>query len=69
MRLHIDWTKCDGHGLCVALLDGYVGRDEWGYPVLPDGDARIDGALLSEAVQACPAMALRLEQPRRGGSR
>ena len=71
MRLQIDWTRCDGHGLCAALLDGYVGRDEWGYPVLPDGSVSIDRTLASEAVHACPTLALRLERvaPERSGSR
>lgn len=30
--LHIDWTKCDGRGLCTELLPTVLGRDDWGYP-------------------------------------
>jgi hypothetical protein len=32
-RLHVDWTRCDGHGLCADLLPEVLIRDEWGYPV------------------------------------
>lgn len=59
--LTIDFTACDGHGLCAELLPELVELDEWGYPVfrattVPAGlvrDAR-------SAVAACPMMALRL---------
>ena len=36
-RLHIDWTRCDGRGLCTELLPGVLGRDDWGYPLARDG--------------------------------
>lgn len=57
MRLEIDWTRCDGHGLCRALLPERIEVDEWGFPVLraaevPEQDAR-------RVVAACPALALR----------
>ena len=59
-RLIVDWTVCDGHGLCAALLPELVDLDDWGYPVVAgdvppalQGPARI-------AVRACPALALRL---------
>jgi len=29
-HLHIDWTSCDGRGLCVELLPGVLDRDDWG---------------------------------------
>ena len=32
--LRIDWTRCDGHGLCAALLPQAISRDEWGYPII-----------------------------------
>ncbi len=59
--LVVDWTRCDGHGLCAALLPDAVRRDEWGYPVLvapisDEMDAR-------RAVAACPALALHLSAP------
>lgn len=61
-RLHIDWTRCDGHGACVELLPELLDQDEWGYPV-PRGDLEVDGQLerhARRAVAACPVLALRL---------
>jgi ferredoxin len=56
-RLVVDWTRCDGHGLCAALAPDHVGLDEWGFPVidpdLPEGEAR-------RLAQACPVLALRV---------
>jgi len=61
-NLEIDWTRCDGHGLCAELLPARIARDEWGFPLLapsavPD-DELIDAR---RAVALCPALALRLE--------
>jgi ferredoxin len=60
-QLLIDWTRCDGHGLCASLLPGSVTLDDWGYPV-------IDAARIAQestrdvrrAISVCPALALRL---------
>jgi ferredoxin len=63
MRLEIDWTRCDGHGLCARLLAGHIALDDAGFPVL--GDRHVDAASLPHArraVSACPALALRLER-------
>jgi ferredoxin len=61
MRLHIDWTACDGRGLCAELLPEMVTEDDWGFPIVPD-DA-VPPALepaARQAVDRCPALALRL---------
>lgn len=59
--LEIDWTRCDGHGLCAALLPGIVHLDEWGFPLLhAPAPAGADERDLRRAVAACPALALRL---------
>jgi ferredoxin len=63
-RLSIDWTRCDGHGVCAALLPERIVRDEWGFPVLRGSavdDA--DQADVRAAVAACPALALYLHRP------
>lgn len=61
-RLAVDWTRCDGHGLCAALLPDRIVRDEWGYPDLRDPDVGPDARrAVRTAVAACPALALRLE--------
>jgi ferredoxin len=64
-RLHIDWTRCDGHGSCAELLPGVLDTDDRGFPVPltrekePTIRAR-DAAAASHAVRSCPVMALRL---------
>ena len=61
-RVHVDWTRCDGHGLCVDLLPELLTRDEWGFPVL-HGDGEVSGPLAEHARRAedlCPVLALRL---------
>ena len=61
--LEIDWTRCDGHGLCAALLPARITRDEWGFPVLaahPVRENEVTG--LRRAIGLCPALALRLDK-------
>jgi ferredoxin len=63
MKLEIDWTRCDRHGLCAALLPQRITLDEWGFPLLHDarpGEDTADTAQLRRAVAACPSLALRL---------
>ena len=64
-RLHVDWTRCDGHGLCADLLPEVLTRDDWGYPVARDARTglEIDESLRPHAEHAtdmCPMLALRL---------
>ena len=70
--LHIDWTLCDGRGLCTELLPESLGRDDWGYPLALDGSggtvplapSQLDAA--RDAVALCPRLALSLRDPRVG---
>ncbi len=63
-RLEIDWTRCDGHGLCHALLPDRIAVDEWGFPILHAPNVtEPDLAAARRTVAACPALALRLEVP------
>jgi ferredoxin len=62
MKLEIDWTRCDGHGLCARLLPERIGLDDAGFPVFRE--RHVDGATVGHArraVSACPRLALRLE--------
>lgn len=64
-RLHIDWTRCDGRGLCTELLPGVLARDPWGYPLTRDGsrEPAIPANDLGDAhaaVARCPRLALSL---------
>jgi ferredoxin len=64
-RLHVDWTRCDGHGSCVELLPELLVHDEWGFPLSRTGEPdavvprQLDD-LARRAVSACPLQALRL---------
>ncbi|MEP9361643.1 ferredoxin [Nocardioides sp. CN2-186] len=61
MRLEVDWTRCNGHGLCARLLPERIALDEWGFPLI--ADPSVDAALVRPARQAaaaCPELALRL---------
>ena len=58
--LTVDWTRCDGHGLCAALLPRSVGRDDWGYPVIDADRLALEPTRdVKRAVSVCPALALR----------
>ncbi len=63
-HLRIDWTACDGRGLCAELLPELIRRDDWGFPVFSDAPVPVD--LLDHArraVDVCPTLALRLASP------
>lgn len=59
-KLEIDWTRCDGHGLCATLLPEQITLDDWGFPVIADGDSDSLQGRQRRAVLGCPALALRL---------
>ena len=58
----VDWTLCDGHGLCARLLHEKITLDEWGFPIIDDPE--IEPGLVKSARQAamaCPSLALRVQ--------
>jgi NADH:ubiquinone oxidoreductase subunit F (NADH-binding)/ferredoxin len=60
-QLTLDWTRCQGHGLCARVVPELVQIDEHGYPELLD--APVPFWLNRDAKQAvdmCPALALSL---------
>jgi ferredoxin len=65
MKLHIDWSLCDGRGLCVELLPEILADDDWGYPIAHDGtgnDIPVPDTVRSHvqrAITQCPRSALR----------
>jgi len=62
-RLEIDWTRCDGHGLCAALLPETIRTDDWGYPIIDQRRLAAEPAnAVKRAVSCCPALALRLDR-------
>jgi NADH:ubiquinone oxidoreductase subunit F (NADH-binding)/ferredoxin len=62
VRLAVDWTRCRGHGLCSRLVPELVQLDSQGFPVFLDMPVPFwleQNA--AQAVEMCPALALRLE--------
>lgn len=61
LSLEVDWSRCDGHGLCADVMRGTIRMDEYDYPVLTaePSPARLE-ADARRAVAMCPALALRL---------
>lgn len=67
-ELIVDWTRCEGRGVCLDLLPGSLRPDDWGYPLAPHPGVRIliDGdsyEAATTAVRECPRLALRLATP------
>ncbi len=61
-RLAVDPIACQGHGLCADIMPEWIGRDEWGYPIIASRE--LPGGLLGLArrtIRLCPTLALRLE--------
>jgi ferredoxin len=67
----VDWVRCEGHGLCAHLVPELIHLDKTGYPVVMpipvppwlEKDAQ-------QAVDMCPALALRLAaDPKKLGAR
>jgi len=67
LRLRVDWTACEGRGMCIELLPELLDTDPWGYPRARDGsgDPEVPVQLAEHArraVDACPRLALRLHR-------
>jgi ferredoxin len=64
-RLQVDPIACDGRGVCAEILPELISLDDWGFPIIRDGD--VPPALAGEAdetVRLCPKLALRLDRLR-----
>ncbi|TDD73703.1 NADH-quinone oxidoreductase subunit NuoF family protein [Actinomadura rubrisoli] len=60
-RVAIDWSRCDGHGLCAYLVPELIQLDRYGFPVVLGTD--IPSWMerdVQRAVAMCPALALRV---------
>ena len=69
MRMTLNPIRCDGRGLCAVLLPELISLDDWGYPVLRQGDvpAHLE-ADARRAASACPVLALSLRRSAAGES-
>ena len=63
-QLVVDWTRCEGHALCAHLVPEIIHTDAQGYPVILN--IPVPAWLEKDAQQAvdmCPALALRMATP------
>jgi len=61
--LRVNPIACDAHGLCAELFPEWITLDDWGYPIVrpnPVPPEMMEHA--RRAVDACPVLALKLEQ-------
>jgi ferredoxin len=63
IRLRINPIACEGHALCAELLPELIRLDDWGYPILEPAEVSPELlGLADRAVDACPTLALLLEE-------
>jgi ferredoxin len=68
-RLRVNPITCDAHGLCAELLPELIRLDDWGYPIIDQPEVPPDLlALARKVVDACPTLALLLEQRQSDGA-
>jgi ferredoxin len=68
-RLLVDPIRCDGYGMCAEMFPEGIALDDWGYPMLRTGTIpdQLVG-LARQAVDVCPALALRLVKASTAGA-
>jgi ferredoxin len=64
-RLRVNPIMCEAHGMCAELLPELIRLDDWGYPIIDEAQVPPDLLdLARKAVDACPTLALLLEDDR-----
>jgi ferredoxin len=62
MRIVVDRDLCDGHGMCEAMAHEFFELDDDDVmTVLVESPPESERATVNAAVQACPALALSLQ--------
>ena len=62
-RVRVNPIACEAHGLCAEILPELIRLDDWGYPIIDESAVPPDLVGLAErAVDACPTLALLLEE-------
>jgi NADH:ubiquinone oxidoreductase subunit F (NADH-binding)/ferredoxin len=66
LRLTVDWSRCDGHGLCADVAPDLIRLDGNGFPTFLDAPVpvRLEPVAV-QAVAMCPALALRVVAQKR----
>lgn len=64
-RVRVNPIACDAHGVCAELLPERIQLDEWGYPIVSSEPVSGETARHARrAVDACPTLALLLDETR-----
>ena len=64
-KLRVNPIMCEAHGLCAELLPEMIRLDDWGYPILDETEVTPELiALARKAADACPTLALLLDEDR-----
>jgi ferredoxin len=61
MRIVVDRDLCEGHGMCEAMAHEYFELDDDVMTVLEEVPPDSERVVVHAAVQACPALALSLQ--------
>ncbi|WP_327356069.1 NADH-ubiquinone oxidoreductase-F iron-sulfur binding region domain-containing protein [Streptomyces sp. NBC_01304] len=62
-KLAVDWTLCQGHGLCADIVPELIRLGPDGFPSVADAAVPLPlRGRAQRAVRRCPALALRLER-------
>jgi ferredoxin len=62
-RVRVNPIACEAHGLCAEILPELIRLDDWGYPIIDTSEVPPNLVGLAErAVDACPTLALLLEE-------
>ena len=70
VTLRVNPIACVGYGMCAELLPELVQLDQWGYPILTAKTVpRPLGDHARRAAQACPTLALLIEEEKAGKHR
>jgi ferredoxin len=65
-HLRVNPIMCEAHGLCAELLPEMIRLDDWGYPILDETEVPDELlGLARRAADACPTLALLLDEDRR----
>jgi ferredoxin len=66
VRLRVNPIACEAYGLYAELLPELIRLDDWGYPIVDESAVPPElVGLARRAVDACPTLALLLEEDRR----
>ena len=67
-RLRVNPIMCEAHGLCAELLPELIRLDDWGYPIVDEAEVPEELITLARrAADACPTLALLLDEKRSEG--